>query len=106
MAARDGLAARPTTASSSPPGTPAVPRAWYDQLAEGGLLELPLLLRPAEQAQVIITLRRHEEALRSESLLQGHFMPLRDAPGAPVPSAPVSLGAIERFDERFARWPT
>ena len=79
--------------------TPAVPRAWYDQLAEGGLLELPLLLRPAEQAQVIITLRRHEEALRSESLLQGHFMPLRDAPGAPVPSAP-GLGAIERIDER------
>jgi len=80
---------------------PAVPRAWYDQLAEGGLLELPLLLRRAGQAQAIVTLRRHEEALRSEAILHGHFMALRDAPGGPVPSAPPSLGAIEQIDERF-----
>ncbi len=79
---------------------PAVPRAWCDQLAEGGLLELPLVLRPTAQAQAIITFRRHEQALRSESLLYGGFMPLRDAPGAPAPPAPPSLGAIERIDER------
>jgi len=79
---------------------PDVPSAWHDQLAEGGLLELPLLLRRAGQAQVIVTLRRHHEALRSEGLLYGGFMPLRDAPGAPVPFAPPSLGAIERIEEQ------
>lgn len=79
---------------------PAVPRAWYDQLAEGGLLELPLLLRRAGQTQAVITLCKREQALVSQALLSGHFMALRDAPGAAVPSAPPSLGASERIDEQ------
>lgn len=79
---------------------PTVPRAWYDQLAEGGLLELPLIVRRAGQAQAIVTLRKQAKALRSEALLYGGFMPLRDAPGAPVPSPPPILGAIERIDEQ------
>lgn len=80
--------------------SPSVSSAWYDQLAEDGLLELPLVLRRTGQAQAIVTFRRHERALRSASLLYGGFMPLRDAPGASAPSAPPSLGAIERIDER------
>jgi len=80
--------------------TPAVSRAWYDQLAAGGLLELPLLLRRAGQTQAVVTLCKREEALVSEAVLYGGFMPLRDAPGAAVPSAPPSLGASERIDEQ------
>lgn len=77
-----------------------VPRAWYDQLSDGGLLELPLLVDRAGHAQVIITLRKQLGVLRSQALLHGGFMPLRDAPGAAVPSPPPSLGATERIDER------
>jgi len=82
--------------------TPVVPRAWYDQLAEDGLLELPLVVPRAGQAQAIVTFRKQAEAevLRSEAVLYGGFMPLRDAPGAPVPAPAPSLGAIERIGER------
>ncbi len=83
------------TASSS-----TVPRAWYDQLGDGGLLELPLILDPAGDAQVIITLRKQPGGLRSQALLHGGFMRLRDAPGAAVPPPPPSLAASERIGER------
>lgn len=79
--------------------TPTVPRAWHEQLSEGGLLELPLVHRRG-QAQAIVTFRKLSQALRSEAVLYGGFMPLRDAPGAPVASPPPSLGAIERIDHR------
>ncbi len=62
--------------------TPAVPAVWHEQLVDGGLLELPLRLARAVEAQVIVTLRKQGDALRSEALLPGGFMPLRDAPGA------------------------
>lgn len=82
--------------------TPVVPLAWYDQLAEDGLLELPLVVPRAGQAQAIVTFRKQAEAraLRSEAVLYGGFMPLRDAPGARVPAPAPSLGAIERIGER------
>lgn len=74
---------------------PAVSRAWMDQLVDGGLLELPLLLRPGGQAQAIVTLRKQGEMLRSQGLLHGGFMALRDAPGAPVGPPPPTLAATE-----------
>ena len=80
--------------------SPTVPRAWYDQLRDGGLLELPLLIDRAGHAQAIITLRKQPGQLRSQALLYGGFMPLRDAPGDAVPSPPPSLTATERIDER------
>lgn len=83
------------TASSS-----TVPHAWYDQLSDGGLLELPLILDRAVETQVIITLRKQPGVLRSQALLHGGFMRLRDAPGAAVPSPPPSLAATERIGER------
>jgi protein-L-isoaspartate(D-aspartate) O-methyltransferase len=78
----------------------AVARAWHDQLAEGGLLELPLSMRRAGQAQAIVTLQKEEDKLRSRALLCGGFMPLREAPGGPVPAPPPSLSATERIDDR------
>ncbi len=79
--------------------TPTVTRAWHEQLAEGGLLELPLVHRPG-QVQAIVTLRKQAQALRSEAVLYGGFMPLRDAPGAPVAPPPPSLGATERIGDQ------
>ncbi len=78
----------------------AVPRAWHDQLRDGGLLELPLVLDRAGQGQLVVTLRKDGHALRSQAVLYGHFMSLRDAPGSAVPSPVPSLGAIERVDGR------
>lgn len=79
---------------------PRVPRAWYDQLSEGGLLELPLGIDRAGQAQAIITFRKEAQVLLSQRVLHAGFMPLRDAPGAAVQSPPPSLGAIERIGDR------
>ncbi|HEV2059611.1 MAG TPA: methyltransferase domain-containing protein [Solirubrobacteraceae bacterium] len=80
--------------------SPTVPVAWYDQLSEDGLLELPLLLDRAGQAQAIITLRKRGRLLRSQALLHGGFMRLRKTPGAAMPSPAPSLGATERIDEQ------
>ena len=80
--------------------SPTVPIAWHDQLSDDGLLELPLLLDRAGQAQAIITLRKHARLMRSQALLHGGFMRLRDTPGAAMPSPAPSLGATERIDQR------
>lgn len=65
--------------------TADVPRAWLDQLAEGGLLEAPLRLR-AEGALAIATFRRVGRRLESTSVIPGRFMPLRgEAAGSAQP---------------------
>jgi protein-L-isoaspartate(D-aspartate) O-methyltransferase len=62
-----------------------VPRAWLDQLRDGGLLELPLRLR-SEGALAIATFQRVGETLESQSIVSGRFMPLRgEAAGAGLP---------------------
>ncbi len=78
-----------------------VQRAWYDQLRDGGLLELPLELDRDRRGQIIVTLRKGAHALSTEAVQHGHFMVLRDAPGAAVPSLPPSLSAVERSDDRL-----
>ena len=79
--------------------TAVVPRAWHDQLRDGGLLELPLVLDQAGM-QMIVTLRRHGPELRSETLLHGGFMALRDPAADAVASAPPRLSAGEHVDGR------
>jgi methyltransferase of FxLD system len=53
-----------------------VPVAWRDQLAEGGLLELPLRMT-ASGVQAIATFRRVGSRLVSVAVVPGRFMPLR-----------------------------
>ena len=57
-----------------------IPRAWLEQLKPGGLLEVPLRLGGSGGLQLIPTLRREGERLRSISVVAGGFMPLRSAP--------------------------
>jgi protein-L-isoaspartate(D-aspartate) O-methyltransferase len=64
------------TASSN-----AIARAWFDQLREGGLLEVPLRITERD-AQAIPTLRKVRGGLESVSLVFGSFMPLRSADGS------------------------
>ena len=63
-----------------------VPRAWRDQLVDGGLVQLPLRLTAAVLPQVVATFRRDGELLRSVAILSGSFMVLRDGDGADAPA--------------------
>jgi methyltransferase of FxLD system len=57
-----------------------VPRVWFDRLAHGGLLELPLRVRTSVvQPQVVVALRKEDEGFVSASLVPGGFMTLRGA---------------------------
>jgi len=74
----------------------AIPRAWLEQLAPGGLLEVPLRLRASSGLQLIPTLRRDNGRFRSVSVIVGGFMPLRSSPEDREPYWPmlnVSLSA-------------
>ena len=57
--------------------TGTVCRAWFDQLAPGGLLQLPLHLKGVD-LQAVVTLRKEDGALRSTDVAEGAFMVLRD----------------------------
>ncbi len=70
-----------------------IPTAWFDQLAEGGRLELPLRLDPDGAAiQMIPVLERRGNRLRSVALTWGGFMPLHGGDGGWRP-APAALSA-------------
>jgi protein-L-isoaspartate(D-aspartate) O-methyltransferase len=57
-------------------------RAWLEQLAGGGLLEVPLRLDPDRSAiQVIPVFERQGDRLRSAGLTWGGFMPLHGGDG-------------------------
>lgn len=64
--------------------TDTVPRAWFEQLVDGGRLEAPLRLNAAGP-QVIAALRRAPLGFRSVRAVSGGFMPLRDENDAGVP---------------------
>lgn len=53
---------------------PTVPRAWFDQLAEGGLVEFPYQLAGPG---AIPTLRKNDGRLETRSMLLGGFMGMR-----------------------------
>jgi methyltransferase of FxLD system len=59
-----------------------IPKAWLEQLSEGGRLELPLRLDHGRGAiQLIPVLERHGDQLRSVGLTWGRFMPLHGGDG-------------------------
>jgi protein-L-isoaspartate(D-aspartate) O-methyltransferase (PCMT) len=62
----------------------AVPRAWFEQLADDGLLHVPLHLN-AGGAQAIPVLRKTPAGFRSLRALAGGFMPLRNADESGIP---------------------
>jgi protein-L-isoaspartate(D-aspartate) O-methyltransferase len=57
----------------------SIPHAWLEQLHPGGLLEVPLRMRGSDSLQLIPTLRREGDRLRSVSIVVGGFMPIRAA---------------------------
>ena len=98
-----------------------IPRAWFDQLKDGGLLELPLRLDPDGAAiQVIPVLERRGDRLCSVGLTWGGFMPLhggdggwrpppttlsagRSTKGKHTPLISISGAGLERLSPKAAR---
>ena len=76
----------------------AVPKAWYSQLAPGGVLVLPLFLREGVYwPQLAVALRKVKGGLASTSVVACGFMALRDTADAPatgVPYVDISLKGI------------
>ena len=68
-----------------------VPYAWFDQLVEGGIVEVPLRVREAAGAHVIASLQKNESRLRSVSVVCGGFMPLRGSDETGLPRSMRSL---------------
>ena len=84
-----------------PPGAPydrvivtatprSIPTAWRDQLREGGLLEVPMLLgHDHAVVHLVVTFRRSGAELVSVAMAPGGFMGFRSADGlAPDPPKP------------------
>jgi protein-L-isoaspartate(D-aspartate) O-methyltransferase len=80
-----------------------VPRAWFDQLVEGGAVEVPLRLREAAGAHVVASLEKHGDGFRSVSVVSGGFMPLRDADDPGVPPSMRALSVMDLTGERPAQ---
>jgi protein-L-isoaspartate(D-aspartate) O-methyltransferase len=71
-------------------GTDEIPRAWLEQLNEGGRLVLPLRLDPERGAiQLIPVLERRGDQMRSVGLTWGGFMPLHGGDGGWQPSSSI-----------------
>jgi protein-L-isoaspartate(D-aspartate) O-methyltransferase len=70
-----------------------IPRAWLDQLVDGGLLEVPLRLR-AEGALAIATFRRVGGRLESTRIVPGRFMPLRGEGADPALPPVLTVRAV------------
>lgn len=82
-----------------------VPRAWRDQVVDGGLVELPLRLTETLTPQLVTCFRRVGDQLRSTAIIGGAFMGLRQ-PGngpAPVVSAPRVSASGGGKPPRFIR---
>ena len=72
-----------------------VTRAWFDQLVEGGLIEVPLRIT-SPGVQVISTFRKMPRNFVSVAVVAGGFMPLRSADvNESTPSRPPCLIASD-----------
>ena len=78
-------------------GTSDVSPAWRDQLAEDGLLVLPLWLRVG--VQVSVAFRRDGDALRGESVRDCGFQRLRGPHGGPEGLVSIGDGEFVVLDE-------
>ena len=81
--------------------TGTVCRAWYEQLAAGGLLQLPLHVKGPD-LQAVVTLRKEDGYLRSTDVVEGGFMVLRERRAAPPGRQGSTLSIDERVDGRHS----
>lgn len=80
--------------------SPDLPRAWLDQLVEGGRVVVPLQLQHDSSdhfVQAVCALRRAGERFDPAGTVDGSFMPLRPRADAETPY-PAGVGATEHRD--------
>jgi protein-L-isoaspartate(D-aspartate) O-methyltransferase len=82
-------------------GAGSVPRAWFEALADGGLMVVPLHI-PGGSEEVYV-LRRAADRLVSEGAVPAWFVPLV---GAAAPAAPLDAAADPDLARLTARRPT
>jgi protein-L-isoaspartate(D-aspartate) O-methyltransferase len=109
---RDGDGAQATAARGGfdrilvSAGAGTVPRAWLEQLTDGGLLVVPLHV-PGGGEEVYV-LRRCGRTLRSEGALPAWFVPLVGSAGPPAPLDPAEDAAVRALlrlkPTRIAAW--
>jgi protein-L-isoaspartate(D-aspartate) O-methyltransferase len=96
-------AAAPVDALIATASVDAVPRAWHEQLAPGGVLVVPLrLARGMFFPQVVVALRKVRQGFDPVASSPGGFMRLRTV-GAPAPRDDVVLAREEARDEPVDR---
>jgi methyltransferase of FxLD system len=78
-------------------GTSDISAAWRDQLADGGLIVLPLWLRVG--VQLSVAFRRHGDVLRSESVTDCGFQRLRGPHSGPEGFVAVGGGDFLVLDD-------
>lgn len=81
------------TASST-----TIPRAWFDQLTDGGILELPIRLSEEMPWQLVVALRKESDTLRSVGTVPGGFMPLRARAADPNPEAGLPQTRLAAYE--------
>lgn len=82
-----------------------VPRAWFEQMALGGRLVMPLRLSSAvDRAHAVASFVKVAEGFDSISVTAGGFMPLR-APGASVQVPPEPDEAVAAPEQPLRRGP-
>lgn len=80
---------------------PDVPRAWFDQLVEGGLVVVPFWLRGPLQS--VVVLRRVSEGFESIGIIPGGFMALRGTLAEEPPVLHDQLSANDLVGSERAR---
>jgi protein-L-isoaspartate(D-aspartate) O-methyltransferase len=80
---------------------PGVPRPWFDQLAEDGLVVMPLWLR--QSLQTVVVLRRRPEGFVSVALIPGGFMRMRESLGETEPVLQDQLSAHDHVGSEPGR---
>lgn len=97
---RDGWpAAAPYDRITLTASTGAVHRSWFEQLAPGGLLQLPLHLQGPD-LQAVVTFRKEGDHLRSVDVTEGGFMAIRDPQLRPLADHASGVSLSEHVDGR------
>lgn len=83
--------------------TDEVPRPWFDQLVDGGLIEVPLVLNDLTDSQAVVTFRKVDGQLESTAVVWGGFMALRSQAADGYPALPsISLSCYDGAERTHA----
>jgi protein-L-isoaspartate(D-aspartate) O-methyltransferase len=80
-----------------------VPYPWFEQLVDGGSVEVPLRLREGTGGHVVASLQKTGRGFRSVSVVAGGFMPLRDAGDGGLPPGMSAIAVTDLTGSRHVQ---